>query len=223
MKKKYIIALVIIIILLVLGFIIFGSGGQEEVVFEETKERASEDYKITGDFVLVNPSSPDKLDDNINNMNATSTKLGLNFTSLAFTDQKSIPSKYTCDGDNINPAFQISGVSLEAKSLVLIMDDPDAPMGTWDHWIKFNIPVATQEIREGEEPAGVSGEGTGGNLEYFGPCPPENEHRYFFKLYSLDTELTLPEGSTKEEVEEAMKGHILQTSELIGKYERISE
>ena len=103
------------------------------------------------------------------------------------------------------------------------MDDLDAEIGVWTHWIKFNIPVTTQEVKEGEEPEGISGEGTGGGLEYFGPCPPENEHRYIFKLYSLDTELTLPEGSTKEEVEEAMEGHILQTTELVGKYKRISE
>ena len=95
MKKKYIIVLIVIIILLVSGFIIFKSGGQEKAVFEETKERASEDYKIIGDFVLVNTSSPDKSDDNKNNMNATTTKLGLGFTSLAFMDQESIPSKYT--------------------------------------------------------------------------------------------------------------------------------
>jgi Raf kinase inhibitor-like YbhB/YbcL family protein len=114
-------------------------------------------------------------------------------------------------------------VSAEAKSLVLVMDDLDASDGVWDHWIKFNIPVTTKEINEGEEPEGISGKGTGENLDYFGPCPPENEHRYVFKLYSLDTELTLPEGSTKVEVEEEMVGHILQEVELVGKYKRMEE
>ncbi len=222
MKKKYIIFL-IVIILIVLGFIIFKSIGDKGDVFEETKERASEDYKITGDFVLVSTSSPDKLDDNVNIMSATSTQKELNLTSSAFIDQENIPSKYTCDGDNINPAFEITGVSEEAKSLVLIMDGLGTQTEVWNHWVRFNIPVTTQEIMEGEEPEGISGEGTGGNLEYFGPCPPENEHQYIFKLYSLDTELTLSEGNTKEEVEEAMAEHILQTAELIGKYERISE
>ncbi|MCK4386932.1 MAG: YbhB/YbcL family Raf kinase inhibitor-like protein [Candidatus Pacebacteria bacterium] len=144
----------------------------------------------------------------------------LSLISSVFANQADIPSKYTCDGENVNPPLEIFGVSENAKSLVLIMDDPDAPMGTWDHWIKFNMPVATERIEEGKEPEGISGQGTGGGLDYAGPCPPDKQHRYFFKLYALDTELTLPEGSAKAKIEKAMEGHILQEAELMGKYER---
>jgi hypothetical protein len=122
----------------------------------------------------------------------------------------------------VNPAFKIEGVDERASSLVLIMDDPDAPSGTWDHWVKFNISTSTTEIKEAAEPDGVFGVGTSGNKEYLPPCPPDREHRYFFKLFSLDVELGLEEGATKKEVEKAMDGHILQQAELIGLYERNS-
>jgi len=111
----------------------------------------------------------------------------------------------------------------EVKSLVLIIDDPDSvkPAGkVWDHWIVFNIPPSTTIIPEGKEPQGVHGKGTGGNLKYHGPCPPDAEHRYYFKLYALDTQLSLPEGSTKLEVEKSMERHIIEKTELIGRYDR---
>jgi len=143
--------------------------------------------------------------------------------SSAFENGGNIPSKYTCDGEDTNPQLSISDVPVEAKSLVLIMDDPDAikPAGkVWDHWIVWNIPVDTTEISESEEPAGIHGKGTSGNLNYHGPCPPYAEHRYYFKLYALDIQLDLPEGASKLEVEAAMEGHILKKDELIGKYKR---
>ncbi len=140
--------------------------------------------------------------------------------SSVFDNNQRIPEKHTCDGQDINPPLYILDIPKNAVSLVLIMDDPDAPVGTWDHWIVFNIPPGTEDIAENEEPPGVHGKGTSNNLEYHGPCPPDREHRYFFKLYALDTELNLPEGSTKQEVEKAMQGHIIESSELIGLYER---
>jgi hypothetical protein len=151
----------------------------------------------------------------------------MKLTSPVFSHQGQIPSKYTCDGENINPPLNISEVPPSAKSLVLIMDDPDVPKrlradGMWDHWIVFNIPPTVTEIAEGEESQGIHGIGTSKNLNYYGPCPPDREHRYFFKLYALDTELTLGEKATKLEVEQAMKDHILEKTELIGKYARIS-
>ncbi|MEK7589900.1 MAG: YbhB/YbcL family Raf kinase inhibitor-like protein [Patescibacteria group bacterium] len=154
----------------------------------------------------------------VNNQENNMQKLTL--ISSAFGNNGKIPSKHTCDGEGISPAFQIKGVDENAKSLVLIMDDPDAPSGVWDHWVKFNISTSTTEIKEGNEPEGISGIGTSGNKEYFGPCPPDKEHRYFFKLFSLDTELDLKEGATKKQVEKAMEGRILQQIELIGLYER---
>ncbi len=150
----------------------------------------------------------------------------MKLTSPAFAHGGKIPSKHTCDGPNVNPPLNISEVPAGAKSLALIMDDPDVPKhlrpdGMWDHWVVFNIPVKTTEIQEAQEPKGVHGTGTGGNTKYFGPCPPDREHRYFFKLYALDAELALPEKSTKAQVEKAMAGHILEKTELMGRYERV--
>ena len=149
----------------------------------------------------------------------------MKLSSPAFQHEGTIPEKYTCDGGNINPPLIISDVPSGALSLALIMDDPDVPKdlkpdGMWDHWIVFNIPPGLSEIKEGEEPEGTHGKGSSQNLDYFGPCPPDREHRYFFKLYALDTKLDLPEKSGKQEVENAMKGHILAETELMGRYNR---
>ena len=218
MRKKYIILGAIIIILLFLSFIVFQEREHKNDLINDVTERESEDYKITDDFVLINiPPENGDLDKQNNIMNETKE---LTLISSAFAHQGDIPSKYSCDGENINPPFEIFGVNEEAKSLVLIMDDPDAPAGIWDHWIKFNIPVSTKTINEGGEPQGVAGQGTSGSLDYAGPCPPDTQHRYFFKLYALDTELILPEGSSKEEIEKAMEGHILQETVLMGTYKR---
>ncbi len=145
--------------------------------------------------------------------------------SSAFRNGEMIPVKYTCNGENINPPLEFVEVPEEAVSLVLIMDDPDVPVQVredrmWNHWIKFNIPPTTRGVAENSEPAGVAGIGTSGNLKYHGPCPPDTEHRYFFKLYALDTELDLPEGATKKEVEKAMTNHIIAQAQLIGLYEQ---
>lgn len=147
----------------------------------------------------------------------------MKLTSSAFENNGAIPAEYTCDGQDVSPALSISQVPENTKSLALIMDDPDAvkPAGkVWNHWIVFNIPAGTTGIPKGEEPKGIHGKGTSGNLKYHGPCPPDAEHRYFFKLYAIDTELDLEEGVSKEDVEEAMKGHIIKKVELIGTYSR---
>jgi Raf kinase inhibitor-like YbhB/YbcL family protein len=150
----------------------------------------------------------------------------MKLSSAAFEHEGSIPSKYTCDGENINPPLLISEVSGKAVSLVLIMDDPDVPTylredGMWDHWIVFNMPRTLTEIPEDSQPEGVPGSSTRKTLSYGGPCPPDREHRYFFKLYALDTKLDLPEGATKKQVEDAMQDHIIEKAVLMGKYERI--
>jgi len=146
----------------------------------------------------------------------------------AFESGGRIPSKYTCDGENINPELIFEEVPDNARSLVLIMDDPDVPKsiradGMWDHWIVFNIPPDTERISENEQPTGTAGKGTSGNLAYGGPCPPDREHRYFFKLFALDTLLDLPEGSTKSEVLKAMEGHVIAEGEIVRRYERNSK
>ncbi|MBU6426908.1 YbhB/YbcL family Raf kinase inhibitor-like protein [Patescibacteria group bacterium] len=142
----------------------------------------------------------------------------LKITSAAFHNGGSIPEVYTCKGKNISPPLSITGVPDSAKSLTLIMEDPDAPMGTWDHWIVFNINPKTAAIGEDEEPAGIHGKGSGDNLTYVGPCPPSGIHRYYFKVYALDIMLSLSEGATKDEVYKVMAGHILADGELVGKY-----
>lgn len=144
----------------------------------------------------------------------------LMLSSAAFQHNALIPSQYTCDADDINPPFSISGVPEGTRSLVLIMDDPDAPVGTWDHWIVFNIPPDTDEIREGKEPGGIPGNNSWGRGGYGGPCPPSGTHHYVFKLYALDTVLPLQKGTTKQEIQWAMDGHILAETQLIGTYQR---
>lgn len=146
----------------------------------------------------------------------------MRISSPAFENNSYIPSKYTCDGQEINPALEFNDVPSEAKSLVLIMDDPDAigPAGkVWDHWIVFDMPADTKRVLEAQEPKGVRGIGTSNNLKYHGPRPPDGEHRYFFKLYALDTMLGLPEAVTKNEIEAAMDGHILGQAQIVGVYE----
>lgn len=146
--------------------------------------------------------------------------------SPAFEHEGTIPSKYTCDGENISPPLKVADVPEGAKSLVLIMDDPDVPKnlrpdGMWDHWLVWNIPPETTEIIEGQGPKGVIGKNTGGKFGYQGPCPPDREHRYFFKLYALDTILDLSmETTTKSDLEAAMQNHILSQAELMGRYNR---
>jgi Raf kinase inhibitor-like YbhB/YbcL family protein len=150
----------------------------------------------------------------------------MQLSSSVFNHMQHIPSKYTCDGENINPPLEIKDVPSSAKSLVLVMDDPDVPPHIradkmWDHWIVFNISPSILSIDEGNEPEGIHGKGTSDNLNYNGPCPPDREHRYFFKLYALDVSLQLEEGSTKKEIEKAMDGHVIEKCELIGLYERV--
>ena len=146
----------------------------------------------------------------------------MKLTSSAFANGGKIPSLYTCEGKGMSPPLEITGVPPQAKSLVLIMDDPDVPAFVrpdqmYDHWILFNIPPTTHKI---DANAAIHGKNTSGENRYIGPCPPDREHRYFFKLYALDKELALHEGATKKEVEKAMEGHIIAKCELIGLYEK---
>jgi Raf kinase inhibitor-like YbhB/YbcL family protein len=144
----------------------------------------------------------------------------MKLTSPAFEHNELIPSEYTCDGSDTSPELNIEDVPQNTKSLVLINDDPDAPVGTWDHWIAFNIPAETARIEKGKEPQGLSGKNSWGKTGYGGPCPPSGTHRYIFKLYALDNMLDLKEGSSKTEILEAMQGHMLAQAVLMGKYSR---
>lgn len=142
----------------------------------------------------------------------------LKVTSSSFDNQDSIPKKYTCDGENVNPPLKIENIPQEGKSLVLIVDDPDAPMGTWAHWVVWNIPIKKM-IEENSVP-GTEGLNDSMRHNYGGPCPPSGSHRYFFKGYVLDTKLDIVSNSRKEDVEKAMEGHILAKGVLMGIYSR---
>ena len=143
-------------------------------------------------------------------------------SSPAFKTGERIPDKFTCRGENISPMLVFSGVPANAKGIAMVMDDPDAPMGTFVHWVVWNIPGTVKEVAEGVRNIGVDGVGTSGRPGYHGPCPPPGHgpHRYFFKAYALDALLELKPGSDKTALEEAMEGHVLAKAELMGLYER---
>ena len=144
-------------------------------------------------------------------------------TSNSFEDGASIPPKFTCDGGDINPELEIHNVPEDAKSLVLIVDDPDVPEGTFVHWLIWNIDPRTTLIKQESKPPGaVQGANSGGTNVYIGPCPPSGTHHYRFKLFALDTLLRLPETAYVSEVEEVMKSHIMEQCALVGLYKRQS-
>jgi len=141
-------------------------------------------------------------------------------TSSAFRQAGNIPSKFTCDGDNKNPPLQIAEIPSGAKSLALVVDDPDAPGGLFTHWLVWNISAKADAIAEANAPTGVQGTNDFGKSGYGGPCPPSGMHRYSFKIFALDRELDLPSGSKRSQLDAAMKGHIVGQGELIGRYSR---
>lgn len=149
-------------------------------------------------------------------------KLSMKLISTAFAHNGNIPAKYTCDGADVSPPLAWTEVPEGSKSFVLIHDDPDAvPVAgyAWDHWILYNIPAETRSIPENSS-VGTEVTTSFGTAKYGGPCPPNGEHKYYFKLYALDTMLNLKNPRGKKDVEAAMKGHILAQAELIGKYNR---
>lgn len=159
--------------------------------------------------------------------------MSFTLTSPVFADGQKIPKKYTCDGEDILPPLKWNGVPQGTKSFAFIMDDPDAPPGTWVHWVLYNLPGHSIELKEGFPKKESFSDGTRQGLcwgvednqfdrvGYYGPCPPPGlEHRYYFKVYALDTVLEVPAKANKFQVEKAMKGHILTQAQLIGKYGR---
>ena len=148
------------------------------------------------------------------------SEMSMQITSTAFVEGATIPEKYTCDGEEVSPPLAWSGVPEETQSLVLIADDPDAPAGTWIHWVLFNIPADTDSLAEGVQGVGTDGNNSWRRLGYGGPCPPSGIHRYIFKLYALDSSLDLREGASADDVEQAMQDFILAQAQLIGKYGR---
>jgi Raf kinase inhibitor-like YbhB/YbcL family protein len=144
----------------------------------------------------------------------------MKITSSAFQAGANIPSKFTCDGGETSPPLQIEGVPSGAKSLALIVDDPDAPGGLFTHWMIWNISPQTNTIAEGSAPKGVQGTNDFGKSRYGGPCPPSGTHRYYFKVFALDRELDLPSGAKRSQLDSAMKDHVVAQGELMGRYSR---
>ncbi len=150
----------------------------------------------------------------------------LKVTSTAFDSGGTIPKKYTCDGADVSPPLAWQGAPDSTKSFAVICDDPDAPMGTWVHWVLFNLPADTVRLPENIPPdeelenGARQGRNDFGRIGYGGPCPPSGTHRYFFKVYALDTKLGLAAGATKADVVKAMAGHILAEGHLVGRYSR---
>lgn len=147
------------------------------------------------------------------------TETGLVVESISFKHGGFIPRKYTCEGENMSPTIEVKGMPDETKTLAIIMEDPDAPHGVFTHWLVWNIPCQDQPIAENSI-MGINGRNSFGKLGYDGPCPPSGTHRYFFRVYALNTRLNLPEGSTKKALKEAMANHILDTGELMGQYKK---
>lgn len=142
----------------------------------------------------------------------------MTITSPAFHQGGDIPSKFTCDGRDTIPPLQITGVPVSAKTLVLIADDPDAPGGLFTHWLIWNIAPQTKSIAEGTSPKGTQGTNDFGKSGYGGPCPPSGAHRYYFRIFALDRELALPSGAKRNQLNAAMKGHVIAQGELSGRY-----
>ncbi|BBB32042.1 conserved hypothetical protein [Thermotomaculum hydrothermale] len=152
----------------------------------------------------------------------------LHLKSPEFKNGGKIPEIFTCDGKDLSPELEITGIPKGTKSLVLIMDDPNAPMGTWVHWVVYNIPATVKTLKRDFPKKPVLPDGTTqgknswGKIGYGGPCPPKitGEHHYFFKLYAVDRKLNLPPGATKKEVLKAIKGHVRGRARLMGRYKR---
>jgi Raf kinase inhibitor-like YbhB/YbcL family protein len=154
------------------------------------------------------------------------TNMAIQIKSMAFEEGGMIPKKYTCDGPNVSPSLSWDSIPEGTKSLALICDDPDAPGGTWVHWVIFNIPANIKELTENIPPqktisiGAKQGRNDFGQIGYGGPCPPGGTHRYYFKLYALDKEINLEAGSTKAQLLNAIEGHMLAEGRLMGKYKR---
>ncbi len=142
----------------------------------------------------------------------------MKLTSPQFKNKQIIPKKYSCEGEDINPPLTIEEIPDNTKSLVLIIDDPDAPSNTWTHWVVYDIEPK-KEIKENEV-SGIQGINDFGKKNYGGPCPPSGKHRYFFRLYALDKKINRKDGETRKEIEKEMDGHIIEKTELIGIYEK---
>ena len=177
-------------------------------------------------FVVACAKQPAATTSNPSDTQTPPATTNMKLASSAFTEGQAIPHQYTCNGINISPPLEWTGIPKSAKTLAIIADDPDAPAGTWVHWVIYNLPADTMGMIENLPPTeeikggGLQGKNDFEKIGYGGPCPPSGTHRYFFKLYSIDTELPLKAGATKAEVEKAMAGHVVAQGQLMGTYRR---
>ncbi len=182
-------------------------------------------FFITAIVILLSLTAMSKQPQGVEGMKGGG-EMGILLKSPVFKNGDLIPGKYTCDGMDISPPLQWESIPEETKSIAIIADDPDAPMGTWVHWVIFNIPPSENQLPEGvpaeRELSNGARQGTNDfrRIGYGGPCPPGGTHRYFFKIYALDTVLDLKPGATKPQLLSAMKGHIIGQGELMGRYRR---
>jgi len=144
----------------------------------------------------------------------------MKISSSAFSEGAAIPPKFTCDGEDTSPPLKIEGVPQAAKSLVLVVDDPDAPTGLFTHWMVWNIDPKTSSVAAGSAPGGTQGKNDFGKTGYGGPCPPSGTHRYNFKIFALDQQLSLSAGAGRKQLDAAMKGHVIGQAQLTGRYAR---
>jgi Raf kinase inhibitor-like YbhB/YbcL family protein len=156
--------------------------------------------------------------------NAKEDTMPLQVTSPAFADGGDIPRKYTCDGQNVAPPLEWSGVPKQSRSVAVICDDPDAPSGTFTHWVRYDIPASTPALGE-QEPAGVAGVNSFGKMGFGGPCPPHKDraHHYHFHVYALDLESLGRAGLSKEDALDAMQGQVVAEGELVATYQRAGQ
>ncbi len=176
---------------------------------------------FTGIFLFSKKTNPNKKNDKNLSSDSILTLKTMKLTSPVFENRSYLPSKYTCDGENVNPPLEISAIPEQTKSLVLIVDDPDAPGGTWVHWTLWNLAPKLISIRENSVPQeAIQGITSFGNIGWGGPCPPSGTHRYRFKLYALDILTHQNPKTTAKDLEKVMQGHILDSAELIGLYQK---
>ncbi len=185
-------------------------------VFFQTKPQT--DNQTTNSHTKTTTKTNTLTDTNLSNISSSQK---MKISSPAFDHKGQIPAKFTCDGDNVNPPLEFSDIPEDAKSLVLIMDDPDAPVGLWVHWLLWNISPNTTKIAENTVPENATqGYTSFERNDYGGPCPPDSEHRYFFRLYALNTTLDLDSSTEKKDLLEEIEGHVLEKAEIYGKYAR---
>ena len=219
MPKKTI-YLILVIFLLVALVGCSGASDPAEVAPPPAEEAAVEEV-VPADTAVPATEAPAEEEADAEETEAEGeTPMEMTLSSPAFMEGEAIPLKFSCDGENLSPELIWSGIPEGTASLVFILDDPDAPVGVWVHWVLFNLPADSAGLAEGATGQGVDGLNSWGETGYGGPCPPGGTHRYIHKLYALDIILDLEAGATVDAIEAAMEGHILNQAELMGTYTR---